>query len=429
MSALAKLCLHMGIFVSGSDKSKSSLASELEHLGAQVFYKHSKKNVVGADLVVYTCAVGEDNEEVAFARQSGLKVFERADFLGQIAKLYKKVIAVAGSHGKTTVCAMIAKIFETAGLNPTVIVGGETAEGNLKIGAKDILIVEACEYREHFLKIPHNLGVIVNIDYDHPDYFKTETEYIRAFAQFAKNSKDGVVASEKYSILLPQNITTYGAGGNFQARHINYMLGKTSFDVYKNGAWLANISLNMIGYYNVSNALCAISVADFFGVGIENIRLGLEKFDGVKRRYEYMGKLNGNGVIADYAHHPTQIEMCIDATREIYNKDIVVVFEPHTYSRTKRFMPKFASALSKANKVFVLPTYSAREKKIVGATAKDLFEMLKRTNCRAKYFKSYKSCLSALKLQKNCVILILGAGSVIKLAESIKKQYLHLTNF
>ena len=169
MSALAKYCLHKGIKVSGSDKTKSHITDELTHLGANIFFKHQKKNVFGADMVVYTCAVGENNVEVVFARQNNILTLERADFLAQITKNYKTVIAVAGSHGKTTVCGMIASVLTEAQKEPTVMVGGETNFGNLILGKTDFLVVEACEYREHFLKLNHDIGIITNIDFDHPD--------------------------------------------------------------------------------------------------------------------------------------------------------------------------------------------------------------------------------------------------------------------
>ncbi|HAJ77513.1 MAG TPA: UDP-N-acetylmuramate--L-alanine ligase, partial [Clostridiales bacterium] len=233
MSALAKLCLNKGKVVSGSDKVKTHITEELKHLGATIFYKHQKKNIFGADLVVYTCAVGENNIEVQTARQNGICTIERASFLGKIAKEYEEVIAVAGSHGKTTVCGMISKIFEEFKQKPTLIVGGETSTGNLIIGDKKFLIVEACEYKEHFLKIPHTTGVILNIDFDHPDYFKTEKNYQKAFIKFAKQSKKRVFIDEKHKIIFGDNNVTFGIGGDFSAHHIVYKENSIIFDVYK----------------------------------------------------------------------------------------------------------------------------------------------------------------------------------------------------
>ena len=429
MSGLAKLCLNMGKSVSGSDKIKSQITEELAHLGVDVVYKHQKSNIQKANLVVYTCAVGENNIEVNFAREKGVPTLERAEFLGIIAKQYKNVIAIAGSHGKTTVCGMVFKIFETAQKKPTMLVGGEVGKNNnLVIGEKDFLIVEACEYKEHFLKIGHTLGAITNIDYDHPDYFKTRYDYENAFKQFAKQSKECTIFGEKYSIffedLKKQQVLTFGNNGNFSARRIQQIEDKLVFDVYKYNNFFMTLSLNVIGKHNIKNALCAIAVADFFNIEAHFIKRGLENFKSIKRRYEFMGKLNDNVVITDYAHHPTQIKNVINATREFYKMPISVIFEPHTYSRTKVLFNDFVDALSLADNVIMLPTYSAREKSLKGGSSKDIFNALKLKKINAIFTNSYKKCYRELeKLSKN-VILILGAGSVIKLAEKIKQNYL-----
>ena len=408
MSALAKLCLHNGIKVSGSDKTKTDITSELEHLGIDIKYAHSKKNVENADLLVYTIAVGKNNVEVLQAQSLGIRVLERAEFLGEIAKDYDEVIAVSGSHGKTTVCAILKSIFQEAQKQPTVIVGGQTSDGNLTIGKKDFLIVEACEYMEHFLKIAHTSAVILNIDYDHPDYFKTPKDYEHAFQKFANNSTS----------------ITFGCGGDFSAKHICYKDDKIIFDTYKFGKFYARINLNVIGSYNVTNALAAIAVADSYGIDKSVIKKGIAKFEGVRRRFEYMGKIGSNIVITDYAHHPTQIKNCISATKEVYNRRITVVYEPHTYTRTKSLMNNFVESLSLANQIMILPTYSAREKRIKGGTSRDLYESLSLHNSNVTFVKSYKKCKLELSKLQNNVVLILGAGSIIQLARSIKEEYL-----
>ena len=212
MSALAKLCFSRGIFISGSDKVKTDLTDELLHLGIDIHIGHKKSNIKGADLVVYTCAVGEDNIEIKTAVEQGVYVLERADFLGELSKEFKNVIAIAGSHGKTTVCALVGKIFNKAGFNPTILVGGETEnKGNLVIGNNQYLIVEACEYKKHFLKIKHDVSLILNIDYDHPDYFKNAVDYMKAFEEFANSTTQKNIIAEKYKMFLgDNNATTYG---------------------------------------------------------------------------------------------------------------------------------------------------------------------------------------------------------------------------
>lgn len=425
MSGLAKLCLHNGVKVSGSDKVKSHITEELMHLGADISYKHQKINVLGADLVVYTCAVGEKNIEVNFALENDIDVLERAEFLGEIAKGYKNVIAISGSHGKTTVCGMLGKIFEVAGKKPTILVGGEAQKSsNLIIGEKEFLIVEACEYKEHFLKIGHTVGAVVNIDYDHPDYFKTQSDYQNAFKKFAEQSKEVTFIDEKYSILLGGKFVTFGSNGKYQAKRVRHTENKIKFDVYKDAIFYETITLNCIGIHNAKNALCALAIADYFNIPKCLIKKGLNDFENVKRRYEYMGKINGNIVITDYAHHPTQIKNAIDSTRQVYKKPITVVFEPHTYSRTKYLFAEFVNALSFADNIILLPTYSAREKSQKGGTTRDLYNALCFKKQKVDFIKSYKKCQRELEKLSNNIILILGAGSIIKLAENIKNNFL-----
>lgn len=430
MSALAKLCFNNGVFVSGSDATSSHITDELEHLGIEIHIGHKKSNIVGAELVVYTCAVSMRNVELKEAKKQGIQILERADFLGLVSNEYKNVIAIAGSHGKTTVASMIGKIFVDCGIDPTILIGGEMASGsNLRIGKKDFLIVEACEYKEHFLKLKHNTAVILNIDYDHPDYFKNASAYANAFNKFSRLSLDKTIISEKYKMFLETNLyVTYGKGGTYSARHIKHHENMLEFDVYKNGKFFNHIVLNLIGTYNIMNALCSVAVADCYKLEKEKVKRSLAEYEGVKRRYEYMGKLLDNIVITDYAHHPTQIANCIEATREVYKKPITVVFEPHTYSRTKSLFFDFLNSLEKADNLILLPTYSAREKTIVGGRSKDLFDALKFKKKNVKYIKTYSVCLEHLKKLKNNIILLLGAGSIINLAETIKQNYLNAQN-
>lgn len=427
MSALAKLCFSKGVEVSGSDRAKSKILDELLHIGITIYTRHKKSNVLGADLVVYTCAVGKKNSEVMQAKKLGIKVLERAEFLGIITQEFKEVIAIAGSHGKTTVCSMLASIFLSAGKNPTVLVGGQTNKfGNLLIGGQKYMILEACEYMSHFLSLKRTTAVVLNIDFDHPDFFKSQKQYADAFFKFASTAKN-VVANENLKMFFEKKPVTFGTFGNFSCQNIKFSFEKTSFDVLKNGHFFAHITLDSVGANNVQNALCAIAVADLYGIQPRQIVAGLKSFDGIKRRYEFMGKLGTNFVIADYAHHPTQIKDCINATRLMCGtKKIVVVFEPHTYSRTKCLFSGFVSALSLADHIVILPTYSAREKPIDGGSAKDIYRALKFVKNDVHYKASHASCQKFLTRYSDCIILLLGAGSIVNLAENIKQEYVLL---
>lgn len=434
MSALAKMVLNKGIAVSGSDIKRTSLIDELEKLGVSFYLGHSINNIKNANIVVYTSAVGENNVEVVEARKKNLLVLERADFLHYIALEYGNVIAVAGTHGKTTTCGMIASIFITGNLNPTVHIGGESSitTGNLKIGGKEYFISEACEYQRHMLKIPHSVGVILNIEYDHPDYYKNLCEVGDAFAEFSSQSTSKTIIDEKYKVYLlgkenKSAIETFSLNGtgDWTAKNIRqYKKGLITFDCFKRGEFFGNFAINCFGKYNVLNALCSIAVADHFKINSKDIWLGLKNFYGIKRRFQFMGKINNCPVIHDYAHHPTQLENVISTAREIFKKPVVCVFQPHTYSRTLKLFTEFVSSLANVDKLIIVPTYAAREKPIKNATAKSLFNALKFRYKNAVYEKNFESAYKLLKRVKNRVILILGAGDIVELAEKIKTEYL-----
>lgn len=425
MSALAKLCFANGIAVSGSDRTRCDITDELAHIGIEIHIGHNKKNIVGADLVVYTCAVSKQNCEIVFAKSKNIPVLERAEFLGKVCEAFDNVIAVAGSHGKTTVSAMIGSIFLMDNKKPTMIVGGQiNGIGNLLIGKTDFLIVEACEYRAHFLSIKPTTAVVLNVDFDHPDFYHSQVEYANSFTCFSKNAKN-VVASEECKMITGENSVTFGKFGNFYAKNVKICGEKLKFDVYKNGEFFVDITLQNYANYNVKNAVCAVAVCDLYHISPQTMKKGLESFSGVQRRYEYMGKLNSNVVITDYAHHPTQIADCILATKKAHKKPVVAVFEPHTYSRTKSLFTDFVNSLCLADVVILLPTYSAREKKISGATAKDLYKAIKFRKSKVFYKSTYKSCKAFLSKFENSIILLLGAGSIIDLAKSIKSDYIN----
>lgn len=430
MSALAKICIFCGIKVSGSDIIKSNITQELERLGAKIYYIHNENNVVNSDLVVYTSAVGENNVEVVFARKNNIKTLERADFLHEICGCYKNVIAISGCHGKTTTTAMIGNIFECAGFNPTVHLGGESINfnSNLKIGGSDFFITEACEYQKHLLKIPHTVGVVLNIELDHVECYKNFEDLTKTFNNFALNSIEKSIVNERYLSFFSnkKNILTFSEShcGDFVAQNIEIKSGRLFFDCYKKSKFYGKFSLNVCGKHNVYNGLCAIAVADYFKVKLSDLQKGLSTFAGIKRRFEYMGKINNQIVIHDYAHHPTEIENAMNTARQYFNRKVLVVFQPHTYSRTKFLFSEFISKLLYADKIVIFPTYPAREKKQDGYDAKKLYASLKKINTETIYFNNYDKVKKYLNKIENHTILILGAGDIENLAISIKKDYL-----
>lgn len=434
MSALAKLCHAKGLKVSGSDRTQSEITDELKNLGIKIYIGHSEKNVPkDCDLLVYTIAVGIDNIEVQRAKQLGINTMERSDFLGLTACAFENVIAVSGTHGKTTTCGMLGSIFLTADKNPTIHIGGECEifGGNLKIGDSEFFITEACEYKKHLLKIPHDTAVVLNIESDHPDSFAGISDLHETFNKFCLMSKKISIVSEKYKILLSDvekiKKKTFGSDicSDFYAKNIRqFRTGKIYFDCYKNGQFFAKIQLNIFGKHNVYNALASIAVADYYGISKRDIVLGLKMFTGVKRRFQFMGKINGNLVIEDYAHHPTEINAVITSAKQVFQKKIVAVFQPHTYTRTKSLFAEFLHCFDSADEVVILPTYSAREKPIKNSSGKFLANELFKIKSQVKYKSSFSSVKKYLSQLGNCIVMLIGAGDIELLAQDIKKDYL-----
>lgn len=415
MSALAKLCLSKGIKVSGSDKVKTKITIELERLGATINYFHKKTNITTPNLVVYTSAISENNVELIEAKNTCLTM-ERSKFWGAITKQFKTVIAVSGTHGKTTTTGMIYSIFSQAKLNPTTHLGGEdiNINGNLKIGSNDYLIIEACEYKEHFLNFNYDIAVITNIEYDHPDFFKSEKEVVGSFQKFADKAKLLIIEEKNRSFITSQSTITCSINGfaNFTAKNIRHHNFRCSYNCYKNNEFFARITLNIIGKHNVYNSLFSIAVADHFGISKNNIVEGLKNFVGIKRRFEFLGKINSNFIYSDYAHHPTEICACINSIKQAHKKEVVVVFQPHTYSRTKKLMSGFISSLNLANKVILIKTYPAREKPIKKANARMLYKQLKFINPNTKYISSPTKIYDEIVEHKNAIIVFMGAGDI-----------------
>lgn len=434
MSALAKLCHNSGYKVTGADRKESEITTELRNLGMKVYIGHNAQNLQDADTVVYTSAVGDCNPEVLEAKKRNLLVFERVEFLQLICQKYKNVIAIAGTHGKTTTTGMIGCIFISANKNPTIHIGGECEQfgGNLRVGGKEFFITEACEYQKHLLKIPHDVGVVLNIEKDHPDTFSSLEDLHNTFDKFCVMSKSLNVLNEK-DLLLLSNHDKYGfvtfssdGSGTFTARRIRqFQNGKIKFDCYKNGVFFASIVLNLFGKHNVLNALASIAVADYYGISKLSIIEGLKNFGGVKRRFQFVGEVCGNIVIEDYAHHPTEISAVLETCKQVFkHKQIVAVFQPHTYSRTKALFNEFLTCFECCDKILVLPTYSAREKPMKNSSGKFLADKLKQKNKPCEYVRSFAGAYKRIKRVKNCVVVLVGAGDIENLAVKIRSEYI-----
>ncbi len=363
MSALAKLCYSFGAVVAGSDLVKTTETEKLEPQ-IKVFYGHNKTNLIKfkPTIVVFTGAVNKDNPEIKYAISKGIKVFDRAEFLGLICEQYKTVIAVSGTHGKTTTTGMIAEIFIKAKLNPTVHIGGEVVNlnGNLVVGDNNFFITEACEFKKSFEQIKSTVAVITNIECDHMDCYKNFNDLCLSFFKFSNKAKTVVMFNNcpiKRDFCKNKNIINLK---KYKVKNIKIKKGKTTFKVWEYGKFLGLFELSVMGKYNVYNAVQSIAVARIFNIPYKTIYLALKNFKGVKRRNEILGKINGVPVFADYCHHPTEIKNSIKAFKGQFNR-VLCVFQPHTYSRTKSLLRQFKRCFKGVEKLIIYKTYSARE--------------------------------------------------------------------
>lgn len=435
MSGLAEILLEEHFTVSGSDAKESDLTRHLEHMGVQIFYGQKAENIIdGIDLVVYTAAISETNPEFARAKEVGLPMLSRAELLGQIMDNYKQSIAVAGTHGKTTTTSMISQILLQAKCDPTISVGGilKAIDGNLRVGKSDVFITEACEYTNSFLNFRPKYSIILNVEAEHLDFFKDIQDIRHSFHLFAKNTlENGAIIIngdiEHYEELvkdLAPAVLTFGrtASSDFYPENITFNeKACATYDAMFRGEKLMTVSLNVPGMHNVTNSLAAIALAKDLKISDENILAGLSAFGGADRRFQYKGCVDGVTIIDDYAHHPTEIRATLTAAEKYPHKRLVLVFQPHTYSRTKAFLDDFADVLSMADVVVLADIYAAREKNTIGISSKDILAKLEEKGTECYYFPSFSEIENFLL--ENCVngdlLITMGAGDIVNVGESL----------
>lgn len=434
MSGLASVLVKEGFSVSGSDAKKSPLTEQLERKGVRVDYPQKAGNIrPGTDVVVYTAAIHPDNPEYAETVREGIPMLTRAQLLGQIMDNYENSIAIAGTHGKTTTTSMISCIQLAADMDPTISVGGILKEigGNIREGSSENFITEACEYSNSFLSLYPKVGLILNIDADHLDFFKDLDDIRRSFHRFAKNIRKGgaliinaaIPDLEKITEGVTARIVTYGTkDADYYPSDIAYdESGAGSFNVIRRGEDLGRFELRIPGEHNVYNATAAIAACDLCGIPMDRVREGLLAFGGADRRFQKKGKLNGALVIDDYAHHPTEIRATLSTARNCPHREIWVVFQPHTYTRTKALMNDFAEALTLADKVVLADIYAARETDNLGISSDTLRQNIANLGTDAWYFPSFPQIEDFLRknVQPGDILITMGAGDVVKVGEDL----------
>lgn len=435
MSALAELLLSAGFTVSGSDSQESDLTRALTAKGARIFYGQKSGNIIpGIDLVVYTAAIHEDNDEFARAKECGLPMMSRAELWGQIMDNYAESVAVAGSHGKTTTTSMLSQILIEAKTDPTINVGGilPLIGGNLRIGSSDTFLLEACEYTNSFLHFRPKYSVILNAEAEHLDFFKNLDNVRSSFRKFAAGTRpDGatIINGEipDWAALVegqPQQIITYGfdPAFDFYAENLSYdNMSCAHFTAIHHGNALFDVQLKVPGRHMVSNALAAIAASHAMKLDTDAVARGLSAYSGVDRRFQYKGCVDGVTIVDDYAHHPTEIRATLAAAANYPHERLVLVFQPHTYSRTHAFLQDFADVLAAADIIVLADIYAAREQNTYGVSSKDIAALLQAKGKEAYYFPSFEEIEKFLlkKCMNGDLLITMGAGNVVEIGEAL----------
>lgn len=435
MSGLAEILLDRNFTVSGSDMKASEITEHLQHIGAQIFIGQRKENIIdGIDVVVYTAAIHENNEEFAAAKEKGLPMMTRAALLGQIMDNYARSIAVAGTHGKTTTTSMLTHILLQGQMDPTVSVGGmlDRIGGNIRVGQSDVFLTEACEYTNSFLEFHPLYSIILNVEEDHMDFFKDIDDIKHSFHIFAsQTAADGQIIingdmPHTADVLkgLPQKVITFGfqPENDYTATDISYdNEGNGSYTLIIRGKTIGRVDLKVKGSHNIMNSLAAIACARAIGLSMEQILAGLLSFKGTHRRFEYKGNIGDVVVIDDYAHHPTEIQATLNSAREYPHDQLWIVFQPHTYTRTKAFLPQFADVLSEADHVILADIFAAREPDTGLVSSMDIVNLLKEKGCDVHYFPTFHEIEDYLlsHVHGHDLLITMGAGDIVAVAEDL----------
>ncbi|MDR2581541.1 MAG: UDP-N-acetylmuramate--L-alanine ligase [Fibromonadaceae bacterium] len=434
MSGIAELLHHNGFDVSGSDMQSSQQTEYLQNLGVKIFVGHKAENVADVELVVYSSAVGEDNPEMQYARKHGIPVIRRAEMLGELMRL-KYTLAIAGTHGKSSTTSLLGSILETAGEDPTVIVGGivQGKGSGTTIGKGPYLAAEADEYDRSFLQMQPSSALITNIDADHLDTYAGLDEIKNAFVQFANKVPFygqvvlciDDIGCQSILARLVKPVITYGFSpqATYSIKNCRYSEHGAKFEVLCRGKSLGEFSIRLLGRHNVQNAVGALAIATEESISIELSKKALANFAGVKRRMEFKGKAKKALVFDDYAHHPTEVAATLSALRDSFpEKRIIAIFQPHLYSRTKDQAEEFGTVFGNSDILLVCDIYGSREQPIEGVTGKLVFDFAhSRGHKNAHFIGAKEKALDFLKeeIKDGDLIVTMGAGNITVLSSQI----------
>ena len=429
MCPLAEILHSKGYVLTGSDNNQSDPLKRVQALGIKVFMGHNPENVEGAELVVYSAAISKDNPELVRAAELNIPTMERSHLLGALTRRFDNVIGVCGTHGKTSVTSMITQILILNKKDPTAVIGGKLPliNSNGIAGKSETMVCESCEFVDTFLQLSPDVTVLLNIDNDHLDYFKTMDNLILSFHKFVSMGKLCYVNGDDSLAMKAVNgiegkVVTFGFSDNNAYSAKNIASGKYgfSFDAYKNDKKLERIELHIPGRHNVLNALSAFAVAYDMGVETAGIKTALEKFTGAGRRFEFLGEFGGFVLADDYAHHPTEITATLTAAKNLDYKRVIAVFQPFTFSRTALLKDEFIKALSIADKVILTPIMGSREKNTYGISSEDLKAGLN----DAVIVDGFENIADTIikTAQKGDLVITMGGGDIYKAAYIVKEK-------
>ncbi|MEM1483706.1 UDP-N-acetylmuramate--L-alanine ligase [Oscillospiraceae bacterium PP1C4] len=432
MFPIVQILHKQGYYITGSDNNETDTLATERSMGLEVYLGQSAENIKGADLIVYTAAIMNDNPELCAAKASGVPTIERAEMLGYLTSLYDNCICVSGTHGKTTTTAMLTQILLGAGLDPSAVIGGKlpVIGGSGCVGKSDTMVCEACEFNDHFLQLAPDVSIILNIDADHLDYFGTLENIIRSFHKFAEMTTKTVIVNgdDPNSLKAVEGITgkqilTFGWNekNDYYPGDIKNTGGaQSSFELWHHGESLGRFTLNIPGRHNVLNATSAIAAALNAGATIEQVREHLAKFHGAGRRFEILGNVRGITIADDYAHHPTELSATLNAAKEMPFKKVWAVFQPFTYSRTQMLMDDFAKALSIADEVVMSEIMGSREKNTYGVYTSQLAEKIP----GSVWFPAFEEMADYVMshAQEGDLVITMGCGDVYKCAKMMLKH-------
>jgi len=438
MSGIAELLINLGYTVSGSDLKASQVIRRLERLGGRVFIGHSPENIAGADVVVYSSAVSLENPEIIGAREKNIPVIRRAEMLAELMRL-KFGVSIAGAHGKTTTTSMVASVLTAGGLDPTVVIGGRLdiwGGSNAKLGQGDILVAESDESDGSFMLLSPSIAVVTNIDYEHVDHYGSMEKIRETFADFINKIPfygTAILCLDNQEIqgiipMIKKRHITYGmtSQADLQARDIRKGPFDVNFEVVNQGRSMGRVTVKMPGNHIVLNSLAAIAVGLEFEMDMDDIRKGLSSMGGLERRFQVKGEKNGIMVIDDYGHHPAEVTATLQTARECWpDKRLLVVFQPHRYTRTKALYDRFVISFNEADMLVLAPLYPAGERPIEGVNSEWLCQGIREHGHRSvslggDHAEIVKLILDVVKPGDR--VITLGAGDVYRIGEELLEK-------